>query len=438
MSNLSELCGSSVVVFVHDQHDITFKKKPLHSYELVFRLKHPPCEIFKHVKYLQNGFKISLSNPLDLKEAQSHFEQKLNLLNSILGKLGSMDLISAVALKCDVFIKKIKENIRNERKRLLPAYEIKSIFAEALTDYLFTLGLEVRCNIGRGTLYVGDEVVVNSGITQSTNLSLGIIDFLGFKANSKFVHIYNEEYYKAPSGTYESGAWLNKLGDLPFELGYSTLILESLESFIKTMLHIFGKENVEDDNVFQLLRSTSEIREKLNSELESILTPSEFNPKALLTDTRIKNSDTYKEIEYLGLGENAMNHFSNYEAPRILLSELSTFIGAKDFYIFSPKKANEREENSGYVDELYIEHVELPHAKTRKAMLAFKKALEDSNSLASFFFNAERIKLNVAGNSDYDHHLDEFKNERQYIDVCLGAKFPLVNQGEIIRFVIQL
>lgn len=438
MPYLSDLCGTSVIVFVYEQQDITFKKKPLHSCELVFRLSQPPCEIFKHVKYLQNGFKICLSDPTDLKEAQTQFEQKLNLLNTIFGTVGRSEFINSVSFKCDTFIKNIKKNIRNEHGRLIPAYEVKSIFAEALTDYLMTFGIDVKCNIGRGTLYVGDEVVVNSGITQNTNLSSGVIEFLGFKAAPLFLRLYNEEFYKAPSGSYESGAWLNKLGDTPMELGYSALILDSLESFIKKMTQICDKNVAENNGVLQLLRTTSEIKEKISIELKSMLTPAEFDPKVVLSDARIKNSDSYKEIESLGLGENAMIQFSKYEAPRILLNEISVFIGAREFYIFNPDKANEKAENSGYVDELYVEHIALPHTKTRKAMLALKKVLEDPNSLGSFLFDAERIKLNIAGNSDYDHHLEEFKNERQYIDVCSGAKFPLVNQGEIIRFVIQL
>lgn len=438
MTYLSDLNGTSCSVLIHSVQDLTFKKKPVRSTELFFRLHTPPSPFLKHINYFGNGFKICLTDPMDDNAAQIEFERKINELNTVLGHLAEEALITFVVAQCTNMLNDIANNLRDENGKLKGSYEVKSIFSDALVMHLRTYDIEARCNIGRGTLYLGDDVLVNSGITQQTTLSSGIIDFLGFRTSQPAEYQYMLEYSKAPTGSYEAGSWSNKLGDKPLALSFSIMVLDALERFVTTTVKLAGLSI--DDNSFlsTSLRSAIEQKKAMQQEYDSMIQVTEFETTQLLSNKAVQTNESYQELLSLGLGEAATQCFAKDEAPKILLQELANSIGASKAFIFNAQERSEEWSKHGMDDEFYLPHVTLPHQKTRKGMLAFKKALTDTNSWASVFFDPNKLKLNVASTADYDQHFEEITNQREMLDVCLGARYPLVKPGDVVRFIFKL
>lgn len=438
MKCFSELNGTSVPVHVHAHQDILFKKKPVCRYELVFRIQGEVSPFFSHINHYGGEFKICLIDPSDESAAQAEFERKINELNGVLLLLSNESFINSVIVKCESVLKGIDTYVRGENGNLRPAYEVRSLFSDALVSYLKTKGIEAKCNIQRGTLYVGGDVIINSGITYSTPLSAGIIDFVGFKSTADSLRHYMDEYHKAPIGLYEPGSWTNRLGDRPFAVGLSLLILEALEGFLTKAPGVIGLATQDSVCVSVALQSTLERKAALQKEHDSLFQVLEFDTKPLLTHEVVQAHDLYKELMELGLGDVAKWHFAQKEAPMILLKYLASAIGATDVVVYHPHDEYERANKNGFFDEDSGPHVALPNTKTRKGMMALKNALNDSNSLASCFFDASRLRLNVASSFDYDQQRNEVVTEWELVDVCMGVKSPLVRTGELVRFIFEL
>jgi hypothetical protein len=435
MIYLSGLNGVAVPVYIHTSQDTNFNKKPVRSIELVFRLHNPPTPFLSHIQYFGRGFKICLIDPNDDNAAKIEFERKINELNTVMGHIAEGSFVHFVTAECGQFLESIESNLRGERDILKGAHEVKRLFSDSLVKHLRTNGIEAICNIGRGSLYLGDEVVINSGITQGTTLSTGIIEFLGFKLSSYDTNQYMAEYYKAPHGAYESGSWLNKLGDKPLMLSYSILVLNALKSFLERM-SVLTEKIIEEDGFLSSAKSNAhEQADIAQTELDKLIVTSKFDTNVLLADERVQRSDAYIELTLLGLGEAAKQEFAKQEAAMILLNELAVFLGAKSVRVFNPQQVEEANDKYGHYDEFYGPHVTLPNQKTRKGMLAFQKQLGDPNSLASFLFDADKLKLNVSETASYDHEYDRITDHIEMLDVCMGAKPPLVERGDVIRFV---
>jgi hypothetical protein len=435
MIYLSELNGVAVPVYIHTSKDTTFKKKPVRSIELVFRLHNPPTPFLSHIQYFGRGFKICLTEPNDDNAAKIEFERKINELNTVMGHIAGGSFVHFVTAECGQFLENIESNLRGERDILKGAHEVKRLFSDSLVKHLRTNGIEASCNIGRGSLYLGDEVVINSGITQETTLSTGIIEFLGFKLSSYATNQYMAEYYKAPHGAYESGSWLNKLGDKPLVLSYSILVLNALKGFLERMSVLTGKIIEEDGFLSSAINNAHEQINLKQIELDKLIVLSKFDIHRLLADKRVRCSETYHELTLLGLGEAAKQEFAKKEGAMILLKELAEFLGADRVCVFNPQKVEEENDRYGRFDEFYGPHVTLPDQKTRKGMIAFKKQLDDPSSLACFLFEADKLKLNVSETASYDQEYDRVTDHKEMLDVCMGAKAPLAERGDVIRFV---
>lgn len=438
MKCFSELNGTTVPVHIYTADDSFFKKKSVRTVDLLFRLHGVVSPIFAHINLYHGGFKLCLTDPSDDNAAQIEFERQINQLNGMLVLLAEKSFVESVIKQCDSVLQAIDTNVRGDKGELRPAYEVKSLFSEALVEYLNARGIEARCNIGRGTLYVGEDVIINSGITSNSSISGGIIDFLGFKFSATSQLQYVNEYHKAPKGFYTPGSWTNKLGDKPFELGLSVLVLDALESFITRTASLIGLSLDNDDFIAQSLKAASDRKIALQDELNCLLELAEFDPKTVLSSNIVQNHQLYIELTELDLGEAAKLLFAQKDAPRILLSHLAGTIGAAKAEIIHPSDKAEEEHRNSDFDEHGKPHVALPNVKTRRGLLSFKNELNDANSLASFLFEARRMRINVASTAYYDQQGEILKEEWELVDVCFGAKFPLVKRGEIVRFWFKL
>lgn len=438
MANLAELNGVAVPVYIHTSKDNTFKKKPVRSVELFFRLHNPATPFLSHIQYFGRGFKICLTEPSDDNAAKIEFERKINELNTVMGLIAESGFVHFLTAECGQFLENIESNLHDEHGNLKGAHEVKRLFSDSLVKHLRTNGVEASCNIGRGSLYLGDEVVINSGITQGTSLSTGIIEFSGFKLISYATNQYLSERDKAPSGNYEVGLWLNKHGDKPLVLSYSILVLNALKGFLERMAILTGKVIDEDGFFSSTISNIHEQASLKQIEFDKLIISPKFDTHSLLADERVQNSEAYQELTLLGLGETAKEEFAKKEGAKLLLEYLAKSLGAERAYVFNPHQVEEQNERHGWFDEFYGSHVALPNQKTRKGMLALKTALEDPNSLASFFFDADKLKLNVAETARYDQEYDRPTDLTEMLDICLGGRPPLIDRGDIVRFIFDL
>lgn len=439
MTILSEKMGQFVTVHIHSSKDTSFKKKPLRSVQLQFPMLKPVAPLLSHVKSYSDDFRICLEDVNDDAAAQSEFNRNVSQLNTVMSHIGEDSFMHYVAAECSLFIDSTESNIRNSEGVLRGIHEIKSIFSEAVVKHLRTYGVESKCNIGYGSIYVDDEIVINSGITQSTTLSRGIMDFTEFRINSCAQLYYMEQYYKAPRGFYETGSWANVVGDKLLVLTYKMAAYSALSSFLSRMAALLNKDIKTDHFLLVTATNADEQYTKLEGEFSKMACPAAFDTNALLNDKRVQQIETYQEIELLGLGATAKQAFAENEAAFILLEELSKSLGADRVSVFNPKKAEEENAIHGYYDEFYESHVTLPARKTRQGMIALKQALEQSSTLASFLIDKNYLKLNVTAScADYDQNLDVPVRPYQCLQICVGGRPPLVQSGDIISFYFNL
>lgn len=437
MAKLSELNGLSVPVAIHTSKDTSFKKKPVRSIELPFTLKNPPALLFSQIDYFGQGFKICVADTDSDEDAKAEFDFRVNELNQVIEYLSQESFIHMVVSECTQFLDNIDTNIRSEHGHLLGAHEAKQLFSSAIVKHLKSQGIEAKCNIGKGSLYINDQIVINSGITSGTSLMVGLMDYFGFKLPSYNVKQYKMQSYKVPSKSYEEGSWLNVVGDKPFVLGFSIIVLEALKSLIERTGVLFGKNVEEDSFLGTTLESAKKQSEEKQEAFDKLVESPEFDTDVLLKDERITSNETFKELEVLGLGEAALKEFASFEAPMILLKELANSMGATSVHVFNAYEREERDNREGWFDEFYGPHVPLPDPATRKGMMVLKDALSEPNSLATYLFDASKLKLNVACTADYDHQNDLPTNPTEFLDVCLGGRPPLVDAGDVVRFVFK-
>lgn len=437
MANLAKLNGTTVPVDLYLSNDKSFKK-PHGTAELVVRFQTPPSVLLTSVHCYKAGFKINIDDPSDLKEAQRVFERKLNQLNDSVIHLDGRGLIDKVITRVHKEIDNCSGNLRDPDGNLIGAHTVRGLLATEIEKLLAENGIESKCNIGRGTLYSGDDVIINSSITQGTSLNVGIIKFLGFEPHSVTEKQYLDEYYKAPRGSYQDGAWCNKQGDKHLEAAYKILCCDTLIRFLNTHSKLCGIDIKNDSFISDTIDSVSNLQKKLQEEFEGLITSSKSEVKYLLDDSRVKNSRVYQEITQLSLGDAAIKSFVDEEAPFILLNALAKDLGAKRAFKIHPHRSEIEESKTGYFDEFYGPHVALPSAKTRSGMLKLKSELENPDSLASYFFDSSKLKLNVACTASYDHQNDIPTGPIEFLDVCLGIKRPFASNGEVFRFVFEL
>jgi len=435
MTTLSEKMGQLVAVHIHTSKDTSFKKKPVRSAQLKFPKLEPLAPLLSHVKCYSNDFKICLEEGSDNAAAQLEFNRKVSQLNMVMNHIGEDSFMHYVAAECSLFIDGTESNIRNEDGVIRGIHEIKKIFSEAVVKHLRTYDIESKCNIGHGSIYVDDEIVINSGITQSTTLSRGFMSFTEFNINSSAKTYYTEQYHKAPRGCYEAGSWSNVRGDELLVLTFKMAAYSALANFLSRMAVLLDKDLKTDGFLSMTMTNATEQYAMLEKAYSEIARPPAFDTSTLLNDERVQRSDTYQELEVLGLGKAAKQEFAENEAAFVLLEELSKSIGSDWVSVYNPKSVEEENAKHGYYDEFYDGHITLPAQKTRKGMIALKQALEQSSSLATFLIDKNHLMLNVTAScAGYDQEQDVPTRPYQCLKICLGGRPPLVQSSDIISF----
>ncbi|MCU8085307.1 hypothetical protein [Shewanella sp. SM23] len=439
MTTLLDKMGQLVAVHIHTSNDTSFKKKPVRLVQLQFPILEPVAQLLSHVSCYSNDFKICLEDVNDDVAAQHEFTQNIIQLNKVMWHLGEDSFLHYVAAESSLFIDNIESNIRSADGTLRGIHEIKQIFSEAVVKHLRTNGIESKCNIGYGSIYVDDKIVINSGITQSTVLSNGIMNFTEFKIDPSAQYNYSEQYHKAPQGFYEPGSWTNIRGDELLVITYKMAAYSALSSFLSRTAFLLNKDIASDSFLSAAISNAQAQYSRLAEAYSELVSPKAFDTAVLLNNESVRKSETYQELELLGLGGNSIKEFVENEAAYFILEDLSKSIGADRVSVFNPKHADEKNDKCGYFDEFYTGHVSLPSKKTRQGMLALKQALDQPTSLASFLIDKNHLKLNViASYSGYDQHLDEPIKPYQCVQVCLGGRPPLVKSGDIISFYFYL
>lgn len=435
MKTLSEKIGQLVTVHIHTSKDTSFKKKPVRSVQLQFPELELVAPLLSHVNCYSNDFKICLEDLNDNAAALLEFKRNVSQLNKVMNHIGEDSFMHYVAAECSLLIDNIESNIRNADGVIRGIHEIKKIFSESVVKHLRTYGIESKCKIGYGSIYVDNEIVINSGITQSTALSSGIMNFTEFRINNCAQNYYTKQYYKAPRGCYEAGSWANVRGDELLILTYKMAAYSALSNFLSRMATLLNKDIKTDSFLSVTMANAAEQYAILDEAYSELVCPPAFDTSVLLNDERVQRSDTYQELEMLGLGEASKQEFAENEAGFVLLEELSKTIGADLVLIYDPQSVDEDKAKHGYFDEFYNEHVALPAQKTRQGMIALKQALEQSSSLASFLIDKNYLKLNVTAScAGYDPDLDEPTIPYQCLNICLGGRPPLVQSSDIISF----
>lgn len=433
----SDLIDQNVEVRVHAPKDFKLKKSIL-SFTTPFQLDENLAEILKNTSVYKRVFHLNMEADTTEEQASIAFNERVEQLNTVMQAFSTKDFILYVARYLSDVSDNVADFIRQEDGSLLPPYMYKSFIADGLKAFLATKGLESTCNVSRGTLTVFGNVQVNSGITENSELSVGLFNFLGLFSPERSLRLYEEQYYKNPRGSYKTGSWLNATGDKVFEVGFRIQLLHSAVTFIrKTAKHI--NVDIESDATLQALFKGAEDRlEQEIEKLDSLTQAKVLTEEQVLNLDIIKDSPAFQEIELIGLGKEAEKAFYESEAALVILERIKDHIGADSVITFSPYDV-ERDyaKHGGNPHDAYAEHIVLPSGKVRQAMLKFKSELENAKSLLSLCFDKGSMRVNVSGDADVDPDTESVYNEREFLDICTGGAYPLVDSEMIVRFVFR-
>lgn len=436
MANLPEFRDQAVNLDIYSLQDRQFKK-PVTKTTVQLVLENNPALLLKQISVRGSAFKVNHRDPKDENGARLEFLQTLNDLNTALTFLSTREFVINVFKEIERHLNQICESVRDDKSYPIHAYQYKSIMKDAIESTLINGGLNPQFNIGNGTLYLNEKVIVNSGVTSSTSLSNGLFSFLKFIPQG-----YSYRQYKMLRekliGAFEEGAWLNKDGDTPLKLAYRIMVLSAFESFLLAMIQYLSINLDKDPVLNTIVESTSENLDLLQKELDKLIDQKAIEHADLLAIPLVANSEGLQQINELSLGNVAISAFCEQEAKNILLKEITRLIGADSFYIINPYEVAESEDRYGHSDEFYNPHISLPNRKVREGMLAFKALLELDDSLVSMCFDRQHMQLNVSGTCDYDPNTNDTYSEREFLNINSGISAQIADREEIVRFTFKL
>jgi hypothetical protein len=438
MLNLLDYIGQAVQLDVHATKDKQFKK-PLLSTSVILSLDAEPSPLLGKINAWGKKFKINLeesdTTPLN---AEAQLLTQFASLNSVLSEFSTEEFILFVVSRIDTSLQNIKKQIRDENGNLRPPHLHKEYFANAIEAYLLSKGFNAKCNMNKGTLYIDDVVIINSGITQSTRLSDGLFKVLGLFSDKLTINQYAAQYYKSPCGTFQPGSWANQTGDEVYIHGFSLILLESTIHFIERMTALLDID-ISGHSTFSTVLNNAKLKQSDHqTSLSSLFAKKVISRETMLGIKLISDSEAYNQLKLLNLGEPAIDAFCEMECGKLLLDNIKHSLGASRVRIFNPLEEHEKEQHHGYYDEFYNGHVPLPAPKVRKAMLVLKEELEDPNSLISICFDKKKLKLNVTATASYNHQTDETNSAYEFLEVCMGTVNPIACNEQVVCFTFDL
>lgn len=432
MTTFTDLSRGPVQLTIYAENDRKYKH-PLHTHESTLEFDEPVMPLLATLKVSSNQFKLQL--PDKQQDCESAFEilkARLSTLNHVMTLMAVAEFPIFVVKHINQALKTLPQTLCNEHGYIHSSYLYKEYFAKAIEAYLRNEDVNATVQMQKGTLYVDDIVLINSGVTDVIyQLSSGLNSFWRFMPDNMAVQTYDQEVEKAPHGAFEAGQWHNKVGD--------TILLSSFQLVLQTALANFlsqfsDKMPEHDIIVDELKDKTQRLVESHQKYLDESLNIIPISRDKLMASPLIKESEAYQEVTSLCLGENALDLFYTNDTPMILINAIAECLGAFRAYRLDALKSAKNADKHGYHNEDFCEHVALPHTKVRKAMLVFKEQLNDPTSLIGACFDKDKIKLNVSAEYSYDPEFNRVNSAVQHLDVVFGSRYPVGEQKHVIRF----
>ena len=434
MKNLLDCIGQAVPLDVYSENDRQYKHK-LTSITADCKTSNVPTPMLANVKIQRLPFKINYDPHTTSTDVSTAFNNTLNCLNFALYHLSTpaffRALDSQVKLTCEHI------NIRDENGHSIGSHLYKNILKATVESVLAVDDTKVTLNIGNGTLYINDHVVINSGLTSITSLSKGLVNFINFVPDRSHSREYNMLSAKL-SDSFPQGSWLNMFGDKLLATAYKKTVFSSL---LNCLLRLKKYLPDNPDIIFSIepfIKSASDSIDQLQEQTDDMLLRKAIPRDMFENHPCVIKNDDFKQLIELDLGQESIDTFYEKEANLLILNDIATRIGAKSVCIIDFLANAEYEERTGHVDEFYCSHVKLPHKKVRDALKAIQNLLKQQDPLFCACFDEHRLHINVAASSDYDHHTEETLSEYEYLDINLGIASPLVNEDESVRFVFDV
>lgn len=432
MATLAEYRGQMVNLDVHASKDYQFKK-PLVSTQVEVTFQKDIAPLFSQINVWGTSFKVNCEDVNDIHCAKQEFLSTLNELNEAFTCFSSKNFVLTVFRNLEAHLEQVTNKIRNQNGAPIPAYQYKTVMQSAIESVLSDHGMSPKCNIGNGTLYNGDRVLVNSGVTSVTNLTRGLFSFFGFSPQGYYARQY-EMLREKLIRCYGEGTWLNKVGDKPLILAYKVMLLSAFESFLTTIMTYLAPVIQSDLTCTTLKDAALENIQRFQSELDVLLEQKEIGRDSLLGHPLVCENEEYKQVVELGLGEAALTAFYEYEAAGLLLNHIAQMIGADSVDVVNPYKIAKEQDDHGYVDEEYRGHLPLPGKKVRDGMARLKLFLESNDSLISHCFDKDKLHINVSSTSSSNPNTGESYNSRQWLSVNYGIYKPIAGPEETVVF----
>jgi hypothetical protein len=434
MKNLLDCIGQAVELDVYSESDRQYKHK-LTSTTANCKTSHAPTAMLAHVKIRRLPFKINCDPQTPSSDVSTAFNNTLDFLNFALSHLSTpaffRALDSQVKLTCDNI------NIRDKNGYSIGSHLYKNILKTTVESVLAVDNTKVTLNIGNGTLYINEHVVINSGLTSVTSLSKGLVNFINFVPNPSHSREYNMLSAKL-SRSFPQGSWLNMFGDTLLVTAYKKIVFSSLLNCL-LRLKEYLPEN--PDIVFSIdpfIKGASDSIDQLQEQTDDMLLRPSVPKSMFENHPSVIQSDDFKQLVELDLGQESIDTFYEQEANLLILKDIATMIGAKSVHIIDFFAAAKYEDKTGYYDEFYLSHIKLPHKKVRDALNEIQNLLKQKDPLFCACFDEPRLHINVAGSEDYDHNTEETLSKCEYLDINLGIASPLVNEDESVRFVFDV
>jgi hypothetical protein len=434
MKSLLDCFEKAVIVDVYAESDHQYKNK-LNQTEIVFKSTNVPSYLLSHVKVYQQTFKVNCNNPSDINEARATFIGTLDCLNATFQQLSTPAFIES--LYHQVRLHADNAQIRSSQGESIGYHHYKMALKDTIESFLSSNNATVKFNIGNGTLYINEKVIINSGVTSPTSLRQGLVQFLNFIPNG----IHKREY-KALSAklnrSFPSGTWLNISGDKALKLSFQRLLYSSLFSCFTRLREYFSSTGDITNIIDPMLSSLTQTIDALTAQIDEACAQQALPVDYIEHIPVVANSQDLKDLVALGLGKDSVTAFYEREAPLIVFKEIADYLGAIDVHIIDLYAAEEKEEYAGqYIDEGYVDHIPLPNKVVREALNKIKTMLDSADPYFNSLFDKNRLNINVNGCSDYDHH-HQTTWEREYIEVHLGVAAPLIHGEQSLRFVFDV
>jgi len=438
MTTLLQHMGNSIPVHVFHSKDKYFKNV-LDSHSITLNLHEPISPLLASVRCSNAPIKLrSDSGKSDSAQSQQKVCDAWMKINRMFNLFEEEAFFLRFFQSIHSQTEELNRFIRNDKSELVEGYKAKEILGNAFSAALSSEDSKITLGINKGTFYYNDEPIVNSGYTSFVqDFTPGMFYFLGMKNLSYHIKEYDIQRNKAAIGTYEVGGPMNPMGDKIHIAQFKLIVLVGFIDLVCALVERLQLNLVETmPEVSRVLTLATQEKETLEHVIRQCFPSNELQEKDVMSYEPLRKSAAFQSIGLLGLGKDAESAFFVSESGQVLMEIIANTIGASRVLSWASKPCNSNYADDE-IDPMYSEHRLLPNTKTRNAIQKLLDGLNDPNSLISYCFDAKTLRLNVAASSDYNSHTGE-EYEREYIDICRGARYPIAQEQHVVRFVFDI